>query len=632
MKLHFLNLADDLMSAVTELQDVAGFTLADDGTPVTVEQGGEGLSVTYTTDGITLRYSQRVELFRAVSRLVDTFNSREDVQEIPAYEDLCVMYDVARNAVMTVDTFKKCVRHLALMGYNSVQLYAEDVFEIDGYPYFGYLRGKYTKAEMKEMAAYGDKFGVELTPCIQVLAHLWNVTRWAAFGKVKDYDDILLIDEPETYNLIEAMFKSLAECFTSRRVNIGFDEAWMVGYGRYKQQHGLVDRVELLGRHMKKVNDICQKYGFTPMMWSDMHISTAFGHDYYYPAEQMTDAHMPQNVIDSVPENMELIYWDYGNFYQITSEMCRIHNEFRNSVWFAGGATKWAGYVPMNLFSQWVSRDQLRACRDNGIRKVMVTVWGSNGSECAFMSVLNTLVLFAEDCYADRNDDAWCTFRFPTCTGGASYDDFQLLDYPNFTPGNKAPGCGSRNPSKYLLHQDVLVGLFDKHLDAETFPPYFAETAVKLREAAARNPAFAYLFEMEAALCEVLELKAALGVNLTAAYKAGDKATMADIADRIIPETLARLEKLIYTYRNYWLTESKPIGLEIIEVRFGGLERRIKTAADRVHDYLAGRVDSLPELEEERLFYDGHDEEGRNLHTSVDKWHPIISACPIDRI
>ena len=137
---------------------------------------------------------------------------------------------------------------------------------------------------------------------------------------------------------------------------------------------------------------------------------------------------------------------------------------------------------------------------------------------------------------------------------------------------------------------------------------------------------------MEAALCEVLETKAALGVNLTTAYKAGDKTAMADIADRIIPETLARLEKLIYVYRRYWLTESKPIGLEIIEIRFGGLERRVKTAADRIHDYLAGRVDSLPELEEERLFYDGHDEEGRNLHTSVDKWHPIISACPIDRI
>ena len=24
------------------------------------------------------------------------------------------------------------------------------------------------------------------------------------------------------------------------------------------------DRVELLGRHMEKVNDICKKYGFTP--------------------------------------------------------------------------------------------------------------------------------------------------------------------------------------------------------------------------------------------------------------------------------------------------------------------------------------------------------------------------------
>ena len=31
--------------------------------------------------------------------------------------------------------------------------YTEDIYEVDGEPYFGYMRGSYTKAEMKEIDA-----------------------------------------------------------------------------------------------------------------------------------------------------------------------------------------------------------------------------------------------------------------------------------------------------------------------------------------------------------------------------------------------------------------------------------------------------------------------------------------------
>ena len=37
------------------------------------------------------------------------------------------------------------------MGLNSMMLYTEDTYTVDNYPYFGYLRGRYSKEELKEI-------------------------------------------------------------------------------------------------------------------------------------------------------------------------------------------------------------------------------------------------------------------------------------------------------------------------------------------------------------------------------------------------------------------------------------------------------------------------------------------------
>ena len=62
--------------------------------------------------------------------------------------------------------------YMAKMGLDMLMLYTEDMFKMDQYPYFGYMRGAYTKDEIKEIVAFGEKYGVELVPCIQTLAHL----------------------------------------------------------------------------------------------------------------------------------------------------------------------------------------------------------------------------------------------------------------------------------------------------------------------------------------------------------------------------------------------------------------------------------------------------------------------------
>lgn len=74
-------------------------------------------------------------------------------------------------------------------------LYTEDTYELKDYPYFGYMRGRFTEKELNECEQYAELFGIEIVPCIQTLAHLNAVLKWPAFWEYRDINDILLAGE-----------------------------------------------------------------------------------------------------------------------------------------------------------------------------------------------------------------------------------------------------------------------------------------------------------------------------------------------------------------------------------------------------------------------------------------------------
>ena len=74
------------------------------------------------------------------------------------------MIDCSRNAVMNVTSVKKWIDITSDLGYNSLLLYTEDTYEVDNQPYFGYMRGRYSKNELKELDAYAKSKGIELIP------------------------------------------------------------------------------------------------------------------------------------------------------------------------------------------------------------------------------------------------------------------------------------------------------------------------------------------------------------------------------------------------------------------------------------------------------------------------------------
>ena len=91
----------------------------------------------------------------------------------------------------------------------------------------------------------------------------------------------MLVGEEKVYDLIRRMFSSLRECFRTKRIHIGMDEAQMLGRGKYFDLHGMENRFEILLSHLKRVCALADEYGFCPMMWSDMFYRLANGGSYY---------------------------------------------------------------------------------------------------------------------------------------------------------------------------------------------------------------------------------------------------------------------------------------------------------------------------------------------------------------
>ena len=121
----------------------------------------------------SISFHEKAHFFRGVSLILQNIEKESwNREETVYFHSNGVMLDCSRNSVPTVNTIKKYIVRLAAFGMNRLYLYVEDTLEIEGYPYWGYLRGRFSKAEMKECDAFGKEFGVTLIPCIQTLAHL----------------------------------------------------------------------------------------------------------------------------------------------------------------------------------------------------------------------------------------------------------------------------------------------------------------------------------------------------------------------------------------------------------------------------------------------------------------------------
>jgi hexosaminidase len=589
---NFINCDKQILKSIVEIQKILKFSISNDviqdGIPVEIEESKDMLSVNKTSEGIKIKYHSLNTLFRGIFLMIANEDKEEiHIEQKCSFKNLGIMLDASRNAVMKIDTIKDMVCHLALLGYNSLKIYTEDTMQIENEEYFGYMRGAYTTDEIKEVDSYCKMFGIELIPCIQTLAHINQITRYERYDNIIDNTDILLVGEEKTYELLESIIKTAATNYSSRKINIGMDEAHMVGLGKYLDKYGYSERYDIMIAHLERVIKICEKYGLEPQMWSDMFFRLVSG-DYY----SVDIDEQKKELFSKIPRNVKLIYWDYYAVnYDHYNKNIEIHKSITDNVGFAGGAWKWTGFAPDNAYSILTGENSIKACKDNNISDFLLTCWGDNGGEASVYSILPSIYFYAENAYSE----VFTKEYFKTLTG-IEFDDYMKVDLPNRLV---LSDYERNNASKYFLYNDILIGTFDS-LIFDGIDKIYGNHAKELKEISEKSNKYGYIFKTLEMLCSVLELKANLGVTLKKAYDLHNVEELIHIKDMVLPELNHRLKEFYNCYFEQWHHDNKSFGFEVQCIRLGGLSARVDYVIKRIGQFLDNSITKIEELEIDR--------------------------------
>lgn len=527
-------------------------------------------------------YKSNNELFRL---LLETehydFNNNFEIKINSSFKDLSIMVDVARNYPLKVETFKKLIRYMALLGYSTLKIYLEDLLEVNNEPYFGYLRGRYSKEEIKEIVNYADLFKIEVMPYIQTLAHLNQIKRWCVYRDHFDIDDILLVDDERTYTLIDNMLETISESFTSKRINIGMDEAYLLGRGKYLDKNGYEKRVNIFKKHLSKVLTLTSKYNLDVEMWGDMFFNNT---SYAYDNLSVEDLNKVNN--------LKLVYWDYE--YKDVKEfqsLIKLHKKVSDKVSTAGGSWKWLGLAPNNKYAIAANINFMKASLKENIEEYTLTCWGDNGSSASIFSILPTL--FAVANFSFYQDNKKIDYLFKDIFK-ISFNDFLYVDKVNNVTIND-PLNAKNNISRIYLYNDLLLGTYNSLIDKDQISTY--KVIKKKLNKLSKNNSFNYIFKTLFEFCRVLILKVDIMDELRIAYQDNNKEKLNEI--------LIKLNKLKNTFDKFYFAlyeqyhlEAKGNGFDVIDIRLGGILQRIKTTIRKINDYLkyGTKIDELEEI------------------------------------
>ena len=594
--------------------------------------------VTFTPSGNTLKVSKKGEqctitchepahYFRCLNHLIHHLDEDFDFEETGFFEKNGFMLDCSRNAVSTIDTVKKLIRIMAKLGLNQLLLYTEDTYEVPGLPYFGTYRGRYSQEEIRQLDDYAYQFGIELVPCIQTLAHLRNALKWPMGQELKDSADILLVGSEKVYDFIRQLLTSVKNCFRSENVHIGMDEAVMLGLGNYLHQNGYKKSSELLLEHTDHVLEICRELNLKPMMWSDMFISSN-ADEWYYNIDENTDTTNWTKPAD----DLALVYWDYYNTDRsVYRKMLRVHHEIAKKTVFAGGIWNWNGIAPNYGRAINCTIPALLECQAQNVQEVFATGWMDNGAETPIDAIYPGLVAFATLCFHSDLDENVLKQNFTDCVD-AKWEDFELLDRFDSLFQGDGNNISADNPSKYLLYQDAMLGMFDYHIQGVDTKSYYKDLADKLDKCVEENTCYKTLFNFYKYFALVLSEKADLGIHLKEAYDKKDLSTLEELNTKVIPNILENLQLMHQFREELWMKDAKPFGYELMDIKLGGVSARLKACQRRIASYLSKEVDKLEELEQERLPYwtvENKYPHDMKIELRENIWSRIVSGCDL---
>ena len=558
--------------------------------------GEEALRITREGDLCRIGFREKIHLFRALGILRENGGKPQMNHTEKMYiPRIGVMIDASRNSVPNPGFLRDVLDRMALMGLNCLILYMEDVYELEGEPRFGYMRGGYTREQLRQLDDYAHQYGISIVASIQVLGHLEKVLRFPEYASLQDSPSCLLAGEEKTYELIGKMLQTIGRCLRSRMVIVGMDETHGLGEGRYRQKNGVRRPLDIFLEHLRRVHALARESGLEIALYSDMLFSYSSPRHVYLDPDEAPDP----EICARIPEDAGLIYWDYySRDPGLLDGMMKRHRDTGRAI-YAGPLLSVSSFCVNYPFTFRTAEPALKAVKKYRIPMAYGCLWHDDGAECCDWLGLPGMQYYAESAYReDSVGHEVLDARFAACTGLCAgwFADAAFLDaVPCSNPENRWPP----NPSKYLLWQDPLEGLYDADLRGLGLDAHYGKTAQLLEADLEKAGEEGWFLLVPLLLAKSLQLKAALGERLHQHYKDRDREALGKDAEQM-RELLDRVKALRIAHRQQWMQTCSPFGWSRLDLRYGGLTARLETAVYRLGQYLDGSLSELPELETPR--------------------------------
>lgn len=550
----------------------------------------EGVFVSYDGKNAEICGCNKADTARALTIFAKNIKEGRktfSINEKRHFETLGFWLDVSRNGVMKVEKVKEYIKILASLGFNALTLYMEDVFELEGYPYFGYRRGRYTIDELKSIDDYAFQMGIDVIPSIQTLGHLAQYLRWAEAKDIKENKNVLLCGEEKTYVFIEKVISTMRKAFRTKRIGLGCDEAAGVGLGNYLNNHSYTDANEIISNHLVRVNEICKKYDFNPIVCGDLYLK-------YYDFEQKVDL----DKIGHIPD-VDIMYWDYYHTeeedYKILLDM---HRKLGKHIMFSGGIWTWCGQLPNTKFTFDTMTPALNVALDEKLDDVWALTFGDDGNETSAFFAVPSLCLFSEKCFKGKDCTETDICGMAEFITGVSFDKFMALSnyhYPFVEGLEKREYIWPNYMGKKIFYTDVFYN-FTNTYDFSVIKPEHIEGYNKVRNSATGTKWEIY-FNYAQLIYEISILKIDAICDIKSAYAKKDKSMLQKYAENILPEIIKKYELLHSVHEKIWLNENKAMGWEELDCRYGGIIARLKYAIRTISKYVNNEINAIQELE-----------------------------------
>jgi hypothetical protein len=202
---------------------------------------GEGYELDVTPDGAQLRFADDngLRYGRAVVEQLRTAHEVAPVLRIVDHPDFPVrahLLDVSRNRVPTLETLDRLVGVLELARYNQLQLYTEHTFAYRDHEDVWRDASPMTPDDIRWLDARCADAGIELVANQNCLGHMERWLRRPRYARRAARPDgfelvpgvtlppTTLAPTPDNATFVLDLLRELTPNFTSRRVNIDFDE------------------------------------------------------------------------------------------------------------------------------------------------------------------------------------------------------------------------------------------------------------------------------------------------------------------------------------------------------------------------------------------------------------------------